>query len=413
MIKKIFFNLILILSFAVIIIMTTLSTVGIETDKFNKIISEKINHSKKIKLDLKTINFKLDIKQLSLFLEAKKSKINYNNLSIPTQDIKVYLDFISLLKQDLKIKKINLLLVELDFIQLKKLSEFIKPSNFKSFLNNNVTNGNLISEIEFFFDKEGLLNNYIIKGEVKNLNADFFNDIKLSKINLDFFADKEDILVKNFYGNLGNIEINDGDIKLNLSNGTKISSNFNSKINLDEKALNKYSKIFNKIEFFESLKQFKGNFINNVSIDLDNTNKVKSYSHNISGQIDQSYFEFKNPIKHNLITEEIKKIYITKTQIETHFKPKSFTLNGKGEYSFNNVDYLEFDFKNESKPTYLNLDLNFDYKNEINLELINYKKTKDTKANLSLSLNKKKISLILKRLILLKMKIILKLKGLS
>ena len=413
MIKKIFFNLILILSFAVIIIMTTLSTVGIETDKFNKIISEKINHSKKIKLDLKTINFKLDIKQLSLFLEAKKSKINYNNLSIPTQDIKVYLDFISLLKQDLKIKKINLLLVELDFIQLKKLSEFIKPSNFKSFLNNNVTNGNLISEIEFFFDKEGLLNNYIIKGEVKNLNADFFNDIKLSKINLDFFADKEDILVKNFYGNLGNIEINDGDIKLNLSNGTKISSNFNSKINLDEKALNKYSKIFNKIEFFESLKQFKGNFINNVSIDLDNTNKVKSYSHNISGQIDQSYFEFKNPIKHNLITEEIKKIYITKTQIETHFKPKSFTLNGKGEYSFNNVDYLEFDFKNESKPTYLNLDLNFDYKNEINLELINYKKTKDTKANLSLSLNKKKDIFDFKKINFIENENHIKIKGLK
>ena len=85
--------------------MSTLSTVGIETDKFNKIITEKINNSKKIKLDLKTINFKLDIKQLSLFLEAKKSKINYNNFSIPTKDIKVYLDFISLLKQDLKLKK--------------------------------------------------------------------------------------------------------------------------------------------------------------------------------------------------------------------------------------------------------------------------------------------------------------------
>ena len=51
--------------------MTILSTVGIETDKFNKVITEKISHSKKIKLDLKTINFRLDIKQLSLFLEAK------------------------------------------------------------------------------------------------------------------------------------------------------------------------------------------------------------------------------------------------------------------------------------------------------------------------------------------------------
>ena len=390
MIKKFFFNLILILLFTVIIIITTLSTVGIETDKFNKVITEKISHSKKIKLDLKTINFRLDIKQLSLFLEAKESKINYNNLSIPTKDIKVYLDFISLLKQNLKIKKINLVLEELDLIQLKKLSEFIKPSNFKSFLNNKVTNGNLISEVEIFFNKEGLTKNYIIKGEIKNLDVKFLNNLTLSKTNLDFFADREDILVKNFYGNLGNIEINDGDIKLNLSNGTKISSNFSTKINLDEKALNKYSKIFNKIKFFESLKQFKGNFSNNVSIDLDSTNKIKSYSYNISGQIDQSYFEFKNLIKHDLITEEIKKIYIKKTQIETYFKPKNFKLNGKGEYSFNNIDYLEFDFHNDSKPAFLNLDFNFDYKNEINLKLINYKKPKGVKANLSLNLDKKK-----------------------
>ena len=234
------------------------------------------------------------------------------------------------------------------------------------------------------------MKNYIIKGEVKNLDVKFSNNLTLSKINLDFFADREDILVKNFYGNLGNIKINDGDIKLNLSNGTKISSNFYTKINLDEKVLNKYSKIFNKIKFFESLKQFKGNFSNNVSIDLDSTNKIKSYSYNISGQIDQSYFEFKNLIKHDLITEEIKKIYITKTQIETYFKPKNFKLNGKGEYSFNNIDYLEFDFNNDSKPAFLNLDFNFDYKNEINLKLINYKKPKGVKANLSLNLDKKR-----------------------
>ena len=207
MIKKIFFNLVLILLFALVIIMSTLSTVGIETDKFNKIITEKINNSKKIKLDLKTINFKLDIKELSLFLEAKKSNINYNNFSILTKDIKVYVDFISLLKQDLKIKKINLALEELDLIKMRKLSAIIKPSNLKSFLNNQILKGNLISEIEIFFNKEGLLENYIVRGEVKNLEVDLFNDFKLSKINLNFFADKEDILVKNFMETLVKLKL--------------------------------------------------------------------------------------------------------------------------------------------------------------------------------------------------------------
>ena len=388
MIKKIFYNLIIFLIIFVIITITVLSTAGIETDKFNKIITEKINNTKKINLDLKKINFKIDIKQLSLFLETKKSIINYNNLSIPAEDIKVYVDFISLLKQELKIKKINLVFEELDLIEIKKLSAFIKPSNFKSFLNNQITKGNFISETEIFFNNDGLLENYIVRGEVKNLEADLFNDLKLSKINLNFFADKEDILVKNFYGNIDDIKISDGDVKLNLTNGTKVNSSFNSEINLDEKALNKYSKIFNKIEFFKNIKKFKGNFSNTVSINLDNTNKIKSYGYNVSGKIDQSYLEFENSIKPDFITEEIKKMYITETQIETYFAPKNFRLNGRGKYSFDNIDYLQFDFENFFKPKSLNLNLNFDYKNEINLDLINYKKPKGAIANLSLNLNK-------------------------
>ena len=43
MIKKIFYNLIIFLIIFVIITITVLSTAGIETDKFNKIITEKIN----------------------------------------------------------------------------------------------------------------------------------------------------------------------------------------------------------------------------------------------------------------------------------------------------------------------------------------------------------------------------------
>ena len=72
MIKKTFYNLIIFLIIFVIITITVLSTAGIETDKFNKIITEKINNTKKINLDLKKINFKIDIKQLSLFLETMK-----------------------------------------------------------------------------------------------------------------------------------------------------------------------------------------------------------------------------------------------------------------------------------------------------------------------------------------------------
>ncbi len=108
MIKKILFNFILIFFFSLVIILFVLSTKGIETDKFNKLIISKVNQIKNISLELNTINFKLDPKELSLFLETKKPKIDYLDVSVPTQSIKVYIDFESLLKANLKIKKLVL-----------------------------------------------------------------------------------------------------------------------------------------------------------------------------------------------------------------------------------------------------------------------------------------------------------------
>ena len=71
------FSIILILS-VIILFLSILSTTGIETKKFNNLISKKIKTSNKdINLILNTINFKLDIKEMSLFLEAKNPSINF------------------------------------------------------------------------------------------------------------------------------------------------------------------------------------------------------------------------------------------------------------------------------------------------------------------------------------------------
>ena len=55
-------------------IFSILSTIGIETNKFNKLISNKIAKSKNINLKLKAIKFKLDLKEFSLFIRNSKSK---------------------------------------------------------------------------------------------------------------------------------------------------------------------------------------------------------------------------------------------------------------------------------------------------------------------------------------------------
>ena len=95
----------------------------------------------------------------------------------------------------------------MDIVQLNKFSAIIKPSNFKSLINNKVKEGKLISEIEIFLNEKGLLENFITKGTIKDLKIELLDNLKLSKTNLSFFADKNDILIKNIFGNLEDIKI--------------------------------------------------------------------------------------------------------------------------------------------------------------------------------------------------------------
>jgi len=387
--KKNIINLVLLLILLFISLLVALSTVGIETNKFNRLISQKVSQTKNIYLNLETIKFKINPKKLSLFLETQNPEITYRDTFVPVRNMKVYVDFLSLLKSSPEIKKISLILEEIDVSQLNKLSTIIKPSNLKSLLNNKIKKGKLISEIEIFLTKQGDIKDFIARGNIKGLKAQLFSNLMLTKISLNFFADKNDILIKNVFGNIEDIKISDGDIKLNLENGIKLNSNFNSKLNFDEKLVKKYTKFFSKYEFLNNVKSLKANFNNYLSIDLDKTYKVKDYNYKISGNIKESKFELLNPLKNSLITEKIKEIYLSDLQITSIFKPKIINLKSEGKYSFNNLDFLKINFENNWKNDLMNLKLNLSYRNSLELGIINYVKPKDSIAKLSLNFEKK------------------------
>ena len=69
-----------------LILFIILSTIGIETSKFNKLITEKV-YKKNINVVLNTIRFKIDIKELSLFLETQNPEITYNEYYYTSQII--------------------------------------------------------------------------------------------------------------------------------------------------------------------------------------------------------------------------------------------------------------------------------------------------------------------------------------
>ena len=112
---------------------------------------------------------------------------------------------------------------EINIYELNKLSSIIKPSNFKSFINNKVNSGKIFSEIEIFLDKKGTFDNFITRGNIKNLNSELFGGLNLTNTNLSFFADKNDILIKNIFGNIEGMTISEGDVKIELHDVIKLN----------------------------------------------------------------------------------------------------------------------------------------------------------------------------------------------
>ena len=388
--KKLLINLTLVSLLFFIILLITLSTIGIKTNKFNEFIKEKTSEKGKINLELKSIKFKIDPKKLSLFLETENPNINYSDVTIPVQNLKVYVDVLSLIKTRPKIKKINLSLEELDVAQLNKLSRFIKPSNFKSFLNNKIKKGKLITEIEIFLDEDGLFKDFIAKGTIKDLQAEFLGSLNLTNTNLSFFADKNDVLLKNIFGNLEDIKINDGDIKLNLENGIKLNSNFNSKISLNKALLKKYKKFFKKNNFLSQLINLEADLNNNFYVALDKTYKLIEYNYNLSGNLKKGEFLLFEEIENEFMKEAVKKVYLSDIKFQSIFNPQSIKLNGDGKYSFNNLEFLKISLENNFINNENYLKLNFDFKNSFELDFLNYKKPKNSLSNFSVNLKKKK-----------------------
>ncbi len=388
--RKIFSTIIFLLLFLFLFFIITLSTIGINTNKFNNLISQKITQSNNnIQLDFNSIKFKLDIKKISLFIETIKPTIKYANSVIPVNEIKVYIDFITLLKSEPKIKNIYISSEILDIILIKKLFKNLKPSNLASFINHKLTEGKLKTEIEIYFNDENLLENFIAKGSVINLKAKILRDFDLEKANFKFFADKTDILLKNFNGNIGPFNIFDGDLKVDFFKGVNLKSNFTSSLKYNKKNSNFFD-TFNNYDYLNNLFDINANLNNTLEVSFDSNYKVKKYFFKTNGEISKASFKLKEPQKTFLSNKKIDEVSFIDTKIESNFNSKNNTSQIFGKYSLNGKNFLPFNLKNSFKKEILKLTIAAEYDQDLKFEIINYEKDPSTISEISIDLYKDK-----------------------
>ena len=413
--KRIFYISFVIIFLILIVAITILSTTGYETDKFNRIVSEKINENdKKVLLSLEKIRFKFDIQNLSLFLATNSPQLKYQNIIIPVDNIKVYLNLFSLIKSKIKIDKIKVSSKEVEINQLKKIVVKTKPSNLNSFITNKIKNGKLTANFEFYFKDNQEINNFIVKGEATEIDANIYNNLNFKNTSFKFFADTSDVLIKSITGTTDGIEIKNGNIRIDKNKGTNLELDLNTEIIINKKNIKKYLPFSKNIKLINSNTGLNANLDHFLKISFDKTYKVNEFTYTNKGLINELFLKIENPIKNSFLEKDINHLFFKESDLSIRYSSdKKNYINAKGKYSTDNQKYQNYDLINSYLNKASNINLNLEFTKKLNIDLLNYKKDSNNLAKIFLDINTKKDLINLNELIYTENKNLIKIEKLK
>ena len=247
MIKKIIYLFILITLSLITLVIIYLSFVGLETSKFNKIVINKIEEiDPNIQLSIEEIKIKFDLEKIQLHFSTVEPKVVYQNIKIPITEISIYSKISSVLKSKNEINQAIVLFQNFNTKDVQKLAVRIKPSNFKTYLLNNLNNGKIKKlQIDVKLDKDLNIIDYKVNGSVKKINISLLDGLLIQDINLNFISDKSLTLINSISAKYKGILISNGSVNLKKNNEIEIKGKFNSQFNLNESEKNK---LFSGIE---------------------------------------------------------------------------------------------------------------------------------------------------------------------
>ena len=338
----------------VIVLLTIyLSTVGIETEKFNKQIQDLVKKKNnkfdtslnKIKLTLDPLNFKFNAKTID-------TKIIFKDKLIELEYIKIQISLNSLIKSQLVTSQIE---ISTKPILLKNFVSFVRSINNRPelfFLERFIKKGYLIADLEFNFDEFGeLQEDYKVNGLLKDGKISLFKKNELEKIDFLF----------NITGNNFSFR----DISFDTNNINFLSERLNIKKNkkdylLEGNIKNKNSLINKKLFQTIKLKYPQFNLINtnfesdnDFSFNINDKLKVDNLVINSNILIDSSQFKKNNLVSKNFI--EINDLIDLKDhEIKASYANKKLSIEGKGQVKLQNK-FEFFDYEMTNNGSDLNL----------------------------------------------------------
>ena len=388
--RKIIYLFFLLLTAVIVFFTIYLSIIGLETSKFNKII---INEIKKkdpsIKLSLNKIKLKFDVKKIQIYLSTIEPQIIYQDIQVPIKEINLYTKLISILKSKNEINQAIISFENFAIKDIQQLAARIKPSNFKTYLLNNVNSGEIEKIfIDVKFGDNLNINEYKVNGSVKKVNIKISKDLQIKDVSLNFISDKNLTLINSLDAKYKKILITNGSLNLKRDKQIEINGKFNTQFSLNEEEI---KKIFIKtnLKFLEKNKiKTKGSLLHNFSLKMDENFKLVDYEYKSNGKISEGEIIFKDSLKNNFLLKPIQMFSLTKTNLTVNLNKKKknllmveglYNLGGKQDKKFKITHDL-----NKKNPKYF---IDLDLAENFFLKFINFKSNYKNGSNIKSEIN--------------------------
>ena len=371
---KIFFKLFITILFLIFITLTYLSIFGVETDKFNSQITEKIRKfDKNLEVELKEIKLILDPFQFKL--QAKTIGTNLINQSkkIEIENIKTQLSLKSLIEDKFSIENLE---ISSKSLELKNLISFLR--SFKNtpelfIMEKAIKKGYLIADIKLEFDSNGnIKSNYEINGLVKDVELNVLKKYNLRKLDFIFDYSRNNFLVKDLNFKFDKIGFSSEKVSIKKKNDDFIVDGTfaHKKSDLDKRNIDLLVKPF--LPNFE-IEKISLTSNNNFSFEIQKGFKFENFK--INSEILVHELIIPNNLKlKRFFPKQKKTISLLDQKIKLQYEKNNFTIEGNGNLNYQNEnDDIEYFFSNKNKTE--NFEITLKIKdNPFKVDYLNYKK---------------------------------------
>jgi len=380
MLKKLS-QILLIIIFLIISFCIYLSIYGINTDKLNGIINEKISQrDNDFDIKLNKIKIFLDIGSFKLEAKTKNPIIFYKKNKIELQSISTVLPLLSIFTQEAKIENVKFITKK---NKVKDLIEFGRgfqntPQLF--ILKKMVKSGDISVEAKINFSEDGSISkDYVIDGDLENVKLKLLNKDIIENIKFGFILKNNDYVIYNASSFYQDIKFKSDEIRIKEKDNAFLF-NGNISTSKDDLSLKTISKIF---QFdLANIENDKIIFSSNNKFSFKLSKKFKFSNIKANSKFNIESLEYPNSSLKEFFPGYKNGVKFENNVVNLDYQNGNYKISGDSKLNINeDTDSLSYSIEKKKDKIFFKTD--FEVKsNALNLELLNYTKKKDAKSNL-------------------------------